>query len=172
MNTLLVPHVGDEHLSKVVGALDKAATFGWRLKVEALGLGVDDYWKSLTGHWRDCALTKRDLMLVEHDVVIHDQVFDSFDKCPLPVCAFSYWLGGSYDVGLGCTRFRASLIHMHPGAVSDAGRYIDDGLPTVGHWKRMDTRMWHVLGPPHVHEPPVKHLHRYPYEEPCEPEWT
>ena len=167
MNVLLVPHVGEQHLPSVLGALENASDFGWSLHLQPVGFGVTDYWQVLGRWWENCGRTRRDLMVVEHDVVVHGDVLRSFDECPEPLCAFTYWLGGSYGYGLGCTRFRRELIRVHPDAVDRAGHLTTDGLPVVGHWKRMDTRMWQVLGPPHVHEPPVKHLHEYPMREPC-----
>ena len=166
MNALIVPHVGETHLAEVVGALAGAEGYGWRLRVVPLGFGTDAYWRSLCGWWGACAKGRQDLMLVEHDVVVHDDVFAQFDECPEPACVFTYWLGNGYGYGLGCARFRGSLIRLHADAPERAGRLITDGLPVVGHWKRMDTRMWQALGPPHVHEPPVKHLHDYPLKEP------
>ena len=166
MNALVVPHVGEVHLDKVVPALADAPRYGWHLRVVPLGLRTDAYWRSLCGWWEACGKARQDLMLVEHDVVVHDDVFRQFDECPEPLCAFTYWLGTDYGYGLGCTRFRGSLIRIHHDAIERAGRIVTDGVPVVGHWKRMDTRMWQVLGKPHVHEPPVRHLHDYPLKEP------
>lgn len=167
MNVLLVPHVGEKHLAAVVGALADASDFGWRLHVQPIATSVTAYWESLARWWEVCAKARKDLLIVEHDVVVHDDALRQFDECTEPMCAFTYWLGNSYGVGLGCTRFRSPLIRMNRDAVERAGRLTTDGLPVVGHWKRMDTRMWQVLGPPHVHEPPVRHLHDYPTKEPC-----
>lgn len=169
MNALVVPHVGEVHLAEVVRALKDSEQYGWRVHVEPLGFKTDAYWRSLCRWWESCAKSRKDLMLVEHDVVVHDDVLRQLDECPEPLCAFTYWLGNAYGYGLGCTRFRGSLARLHPDAVERAGRLTNDGLPMVGHWKRMDTRMWQVLGKPHVHEPPVKHLHAYPLREPG---WT
>lgn len=168
MNTVLVPYTDDSYLGMVFAALDGAQEHGWQVCTEPLGFGPDDYWHCLCRWWDRCARTKTDLMIVEHDIVAHADVLSQFGNCPEPMCAFTYWLGGDYGYGLGCTRFRASLVCATPDAVERAGRTVSDGLPVQGHWKRMDTRMWQVLGTPHVHEPPVRHLHTYPMEEPCE----
>ncbi len=168
MNVLLLPYASPTHLAPVVNALSEREQFGWALRVVPLGFGVTDYWECLRGQWETCAANRQDLMVVEHDVVIHGDAFAQFDACPEPMCVFTYWLGASYGYGLGCVRFRGSLVRMHRDAVDRAGRLTTDGLPVVGHWKRMDTRMWQALGRPHVHEPPVKHLHDYPMKEPCE----
>lgn len=155
-----------------MGGFTDAADWGWAVHLEPLGFAVDGYWRSLCSWWAKCATSRSDLMVVEHDVVIHEGVFRQFNECREPVCAFSYWLGGDYDVGLGCVRFRGEFIRMHPDAVERAGRLVDDGLCVPGHWKRMDTRMWRVTEAPHRHDPPVKHLHDYPMKEPCESDWT
>ena len=59
---------------------------------------------------RSARWPRHDLLVVEGDVVVHDTVLDQFDDCPNDYCRFRYWVGATYEYGLGCTRFRAALI--------------------------------------------------------------
>lgn len=175
---LLVPYVGI-YPEAVVEPLDAARIYNWSLVVEPLGPEVDAYRHKLHELWTLCARAKTDLMVVEHDVVVHHDVFEAFDECANDYCVFPYWLGASYGYGLGCTRFRAALIMEHPDLIAVAGQRSNDGLPVADHWKRMDTRirdearergllptLVHGEPSPCVHEPPVRHLHTYPMAEP------
>lgn len=135
----------------------------WHLHYEPLDPRDDQaYWKLLKQYWAVCDWNVTDLMVVEHDIVIHPDVPKVFDHCPNPVCVFDYWIGGGYAYGLGCVRFRSSVIRDRPGAIETAGlRGRDDGLG-VGHWKRLDGYIWQTVGDPCRHTPPVRHLHDYP----------
>ena len=81
------------------------------------------------------------LCVVEGDTVIHDQVLDQFNDCPNDYCVFTYWIGASYGYGLGCTRFRASLIAANRDLVYAAAHRIRKRISIVGTGKRMDTRI-------------------------------
>lgn len=80
----------------------------------------DAYWRALTNVW----LPDDDLMVVEHDVVIHDTVISQFLECPEVWCLFGYadmcheecreaWANMT-----GCTRYRKELIEACPEALS------------------------------------------------------
>lgn len=113
--------------------------------------------------------TGDDLIIIEHDVVIHDRVLPAFWRCPKVWCVYPYHVAGSWVTGLGCVRFRGGLLDVLPSAVRDANTIDDDGL-RAGDWRRMDVRIakvLHTLGVhEHIHWPPVTHLHRYPQPPP------
>lgn len=102
--------------------------------------------------------------IVEHDVVVRPDVLQAFDACPEPYCAFPYELGLYVAPALGCTRFRAELLERIPDAAERAAR-----TPSVwgapGHWRQLDVALlgWVLRDEeglqPHVHVPPVEHLH-------------
>src|ERR1035437_408411 len=114
-----------------------------------------------------------DLLVVEHDIVIHPEILDELDACPSDWCAYPYEIAtGLCDQGLGCTRFRASLMADCPNVMLRAAecltdpnysnKVVDDGV-APWHWVRMDTRVNAVLRQvydlePCIHETPVKHL--------------
>lgn len=115
--------------------------------------------------WAMCANAKEDLVTIEHDIVIHDGVFPTFKECEDEACAFFYWIGSGYEIGLGCSRFKNSLIREFPHTIELASKITDDLLPE-GDWRRLDTRVWRTLNSegilPCRHGPPVEHLHEYP----------
>jgi hypothetical protein len=98
---------------------------------------VDEWWPRV------------DLVVVEHDVVVHETVFQTFEQCPEPWCVFPYPRGGECLVGLGCARFRKELPEIRP---SICGR----------HWMSVDTWVAGMLQmkgfAPHPHEPWVGHV--------------
>ena len=179
---LLLPYVG-EYPEEVAAALAEAGTYEWALLATQLGPGPQAYADELNRVWTLCGMANVGLMVVEHDVVIRPTVFDIFQDCPHNYCVFPYWIGASYGYGLGCTRFRRQLIRAHPDLIRAAMRRTNDGLPEEGHWKRMDTRLRDeavergILTPnennvamPCLHEPPVRHMHKYAMPEPGSPE--
>lgn len=167
MNRLLVPFTAGVNVAPVLDALGAAETHGWHVDTSQVDSADQEaYWRLLRACWATSSSDGTDLMVVEHDIVIHAAVFTGFALCTSPVCVFGYWLGASYGYGLGCVRFRNTLIASQPDALDRVGEIVDDGLPFRRHWKRLDTRMWRVLGIPCYHEPPVRHLHVYPIAEP------
>jgi len=124
----------------------------------------DAYFDLLAAEWAD---TRDNLVLVEHDIVVHDQVFAEFTRCRRPWCAYPYMKGGSIlHGGLGCTRFRAGMLAATAGVWARVARHgndadIPDGVP-ARHWLRCDVRLDAELMPlgyrPHLHWPEVGHL--------------
>jgi hypothetical protein len=85
----------------------------WDEAVEALppdaeqvyvGESLTSYWDALSARWGT-----DDLMIVEHDIVLHDQVVEQFEACPNVWCTFPYWHDEWLDEALGCTRLRLSI---------------------------------------------------------------
>ena len=66
------------------------------------------YWRAICERWTG----EDDLLVVEHDIEIHDQVIPEFEACGEPWCSFAYKLWEP-DVwcynALGCTKFSAAL---------------------------------------------------------------
>ena len=123
------------------------------------------YWRAVEERWTG----DDDLMVIEQDIVIHDQVLPQFGECPGDWCTFAYPIfnsGQRLIQGLGCARFSAALQRKVPAAefLTD-GRIAHpdgEGVP----WEFLDLvianrlRTGHGLKP-HVHEPDVTHLHDY-----------
>lgn len=116
-----------------------------------------------------------DLVLIEHDIVVHAGVFHAFRYCPHPWCAFPYLKDGRPLIGLGCTRFRAGMLEHTRGVWGLVARHgndaeVGDGMP-ARHWVRCDVRLDAELMQleyvwrgnvrtyrPHEHGPLVGHL--------------
>ena len=82
--------------------------------------------------------------IVEHDIVVTDDVLDSFDACDQPWCVASYpYLRGVYW-GLGCTRFSASLTRDFPDVIEAVATYEDQRHPP-GHWCSLDAAITFAL---------------------------
>lgn len=128
------------------------------------------YWELLCRVWELCGHARQDLWVVEHDIVINPQVWDSFAECEGQFCSYPYWIGSSWCHALGCVRIRWRLIREEQDAMVTAGRRMNDGIPIVGYWKRLDVRFTgEMLDRGHrscKHEPPVIHRHEYPMLEP------
>jgi hypothetical protein len=130
---------------------------------EAVYVGWSDtaYWQLLRDLWEH----KEPFVIVEHDVVIHEQVIDGFARCGLPWCLHAYGRHRYPDRlltnSLGCVRFNTSLMEDHPDLVIEAGRFVT-GMPHR-HYIHLDDCIFQVLkrltyGEAHVHTPPVRHL--------------
>jgi hypothetical protein len=77
------------------------------------------YWQLLSTLWSD----EETVCVIEHDIRIEADTLSSFVQCPNEWCACSYdYLGGSHT-GLGCVRFRSSLIRSAPDAIKHIGEY-------------------------------------------------
>src|SRR6266516_3894602 len=79
------------------------------------GDGDDHYWNELTKRWDG----HDDLLIIEHDIEIHDDVIPQLQACPSAWCTFPYeygprWPGHTITDALGCTRFTAQLQRDHP----------------------------------------------------------
>lgn len=100
--------------------------------------------------------------LVEHDIVPWRGALARLEECPEPWCGFAYPLRDDLmTAGLGCTRFRDTLLTAHPGAIEDTLTEDSPAHPR-GHWCNLDDRLTRVLtragAVRHVHAPPVGHL--------------
>ena len=145
------------------------------------------YTDLLVGLWGQ----RRRLLLIEHDIEIHDRVIPTALHCPFPWCVWPYsgpkgdGLGDSllYQ-SLGCTKFSGSLMKREPDVMNRVSAAMrprpygvdDDGLGTAGwpkgldrgDWRRLDATLAPALRwlgyEPHIHWPAVLHHHVYPGE--------
>lgn len=125
---------------------------GHRLRFAPLDPSDDfGYGRLIASLW----LSLVDFVVVEHDIVIRQDVVDAFEDCPETYCAFPYPWTTNVGPALGCTRFRRRLLHDLPHAAQDA--------TSVG-YRQYDYHLIRVeLGrkygrAPHLHLPPVEHL--------------
>lgn len=119
------------------------------------------YWRMLATAWQQAG----DLVVVEHDIGVHAGVIPGFAACPEPWCGHEYPLDrGVMLACLGCTRFTAALKAAHPDLLDVVGEVTGDGLPARD-WRRLDVRLGDELRrrghSVHVHQPPVRHYHKY-----------
>lgn len=177
---VLVPTVGDGPRSGVVEhivAQGHGHPIVWKLGDPDFGYG-----RVLASFWREhgAAHILRDLVVVEHDVLIPDGCLDGFRGCGEPLCAHSYqvYAGGIAEAygdafALGCMRFSGGLMASQPDAVEEAlTRHDHPGLP-AGHWMQLDSALSGVLRSrgftTHRHFPDAIHLHEYHRAEPPQP---
>jgi len=78
------------------------------------------YWRALMGRWTG----EDDLLIVEHDIEIHETVIPQMEACPEPWCTFPYrlWRPDAWCYNaLGCTKFSAALQReVSPEEISEA----------------------------------------------------
>ncbi len=119
------------------------------------------YWRLLDELWR-CG---EDFCIVEHDVVVNASTFDELDSCEEAWCSFPhlYVCGGPAGYqGMGCVRFRASVLLKVPDAMERVAEKSDiDHAPK--HWCTIDKWLQHEVLPPagivrHRHETVLGHL--------------
>lgn len=121
---------------------------------EMIYTGDSDFtwWNEFRSRWG----RGEDIVTVDQDVILVPDVVQQFDACPQPWCVFPYSYGPDQLLchSCGCTRFRSS--------VQVPLRYGDnDHL----HWCSYDGAIRDTmvdragLSHPHVHFPPLRHLH-------------
>lgn len=129
------------------------------------------YWQEIAKRWTG----EEDLMIVEHDVLIHGGTVESFQSCREPWCLYGYRIFRTQvrcTMGLGCVRFTAECQQQtSPAEIAEAF----STCPTchgAGCWYHLDSRIAEVLLSvglkPHDHGD-VYHLHDYSRDEFGEP---
>lgn len=107
-----------------------------------------------------------DLVVIEHDIEIHDQVISQFASCPSDWCTFAYWYPYPADPqmvyqALGCTKFSARLQRQFPIQAIEERAERQDGLPPRPVWHSCDIYITRALICGDVetcrHEPAVIH---------------
>ena len=113
----------------------RAALERYAPQTEFVDVSGDDY-----AYWRQIALRwggGEDLLVVEHDIEIHENVIPQLEACSEPWCTFAYKLWNP-DVwcynALGCTRFSASLMaDITPGEITQVqAKWLAPSLNVVG----------------------------------------
>ena len=99
--------------------------------------------------------------LVEHDIVDHDGLVATFDRCEREWCVATYPYLRSTYWGLGCSRFRAALMERIPELVDEVAAY-ETEKHSPRHWCTLDQAVTtmlrrHGVEWPHVHGE-VQHL--------------
>lgn len=105
---------------------------------------------------RDWVARGEAFAIVEHDVVLHDEVMPSFEACLEPWCSYPYSTakGGRMYEALGCVRYRREAVQA-----------IREDAPVFGimPWYGLDQVMCRLLMDagllPHHHWPMVEHQH-------------
>jgi hypothetical protein len=131
---VVVPFAGDVR-PEVTGALT--------LPFEPADVSSDDeaYWRLLAELWAHA----RDVAIVEHDVVVNPGTLQSFEDCPSVWCSAPYpYYGHSAYAGLGCTRFRASIMLAIPEAIEVIGEQVSGSHPRR-HWCPLDSLLQRYL---------------------------
>jgi hypothetical protein len=104
------------------------------------GDGDDAYWREISKRWDG----SDDLLIIEHDIEIHDQVLSQLASCFGDWCVFPYEYGPRWDEAplinkaLGCTRFSAQLQREFPTEKIAASVSETYGLPPVPFWHSCD----------------------------------
>jgi hypothetical protein len=135
-------------------------------KVDYVGVVGDDfgYWKAIEDRW-----AKDDLVIVEHDIEIHEDVIAQFSACRSLWCSFPYYLVPPIHTelmahGLGCIRLRREAMEqVTPDQVQSIEASCVSCAPDNkrGCWRHCDakiTQSMQELGlDVCVHYPRVKH---------------
>lgn len=130
-----------------------------------------NYWKELEKHWDE----KEDLIIIEHDIEIHDKVIDEFRRCASLWCTFPYDHFHedkgirTLTMSLGCTKLTyearqiarpedlANQVEIYCWACNLGSKI--DGFPAC--WQHLDAKLaaWLEFNDVHpcVHNPPVTH---------------
>lgn len=125
------------------------------LRVEYVGVRNDwSYAEALAVRW----LGLDDLVVIEHDIVVHAAVLSEFRSCREPWCVFPYDLSpdNPIDRGLGCARFTAEAQRLVPFTAVLATPVCEPG-----HWRHLDGQVAEAFESAdierHVHGPSVEH---------------
>jgi hypothetical protein len=124
--------------------------------------GLTGAWDAYKSFWGE-----DDLMVIEQDIILHEDVIPQFEGCPEPWCLFPfrYMPGMDFlDTGTGCNRYRKEFMQEVP---PDAVEAIFGSCPRCnggenpGCWAHIDGRL-HEAGEKagfriHVHWPSVGH---------------
>lgn len=119
----------------------------------------DSYYHLLADAWAK----GEDFAIVEQDIIVRPDTFDSFTACPSPICVAPYpYLRSEVYAGLGCIRFRAEAMRRDPTLWERVATHQDRKHPQR-HWCTLDAFMQRELRVGWCREhPPVGHLHRRP----------
>ena len=151
---VICPYTGGGLRPEVVWALQDS---GHDFEAVDVSGSDESYHELLSDLWG----AGKSFALVEHDVVIGPDTLASFDSCPMEWCTFSYRYLSSVYWGLGCTRFRGSLLQRLPDVMVQVAEYGSPRHPKR-HWCIQDQAITTALRSrrlewPHLHGE-VEHL--------------
>lgn len=87
------------------------------------------YWELLCVVWKD----GEDAAIIEHDIKVRLDTLRGFDLCRKPLCIAKYpYLNGVF-AGLGCTRWRSSLMKAAPDLMLEVGE-LSNYTHCAKHW--------------------------------------
>ena len=125
---------------------------------------IEEPWNTYSEYWRSA---EDDLLIVEQDIVIHEDVIPQFEACPEPWCLFPFPHYSQPDgelmtTGIGCNRFRREFLEQVTveDVEAQGGNCIRcEGNPKC--WAHLDGRTREAGEAKgfkiHVHYPPVGH---------------
>jgi hypothetical protein len=127
---------------------------------------ITAYWELLAELWAD----GQDWAIVEQDIIINPDTLTSFEECPEEWCVSPYpYLSGPAHPGLGCARFRQSLMARLPDVMDTVATYNYAGHGPK-HWCTLDDALRRTLQnlgvTVHLHDR-VAHLHTQPTHGCC-----
>jgi hypothetical protein len=151
-----------------------------QLALEATGrrfvrakVGDDDrYWQLLRSLWA----AGKDFAVVEHDIIVSPDTFDIFDGCPSEWCVAPYPFRHRLCSGLGCTRFRGSLLLRFPEVMLEVEKRSHPAYLGQRNWRSLDACIRDLLWERDVvrcRHDPVGHVGEHGCEcgnHPLEPE--
>jgi hypothetical protein len=144
---VVVPHT-KRLAPQVLWALQKA-----EVDFELVDVSGSDeaYFELFSELWRE----QKPFTIVEHDIVDHGGAVKAFDRCEREWCAAAYPYLRSTYWGLGCTRFRSSLMERFPDLPDEVAAY-DAPKHFPKHWCTLDQAVTACLRAQRVEWP---HLH-------------
>jgi hypothetical protein len=151
---LIMPFVsGVGHESCVQNLLNVGRELGLTVEVHHIERARDTHYaETLARLWAQ----PQDIIIVEHDVMVTSEQLSQLISCDEECCAFEAWFGHSFDVALCCNKFSAALMREEPELTREIEQV---------HWRRLDVAINSALKmrdrAPHIHIPPVQHMHAY-----------
>ena len=134
--------------------------------------------EGLTGAWEayKSLWGQDDLMVIEQDIILHEDVIPQFENCPEPWCLFPFRYTPGEDFlaeGTGCNRYR---LRFQQEVLPEAAEAVDGCCPRCegknpGCWAHIDGRLLEAGRKAgfeiHVHWPSAGHRTTLPgeYEE-------
>lgn len=124
---------------------------------------IHAYYDALKSLWE--STTDRDLIIVEHDIVVSPQCITILSGCTKgDYCSWDYPIGSgnTNGAGLGCVKFSKELISGVPGLFDEILAINWPHSGDTRHWSRLDGRIHHILqrqhrSTIHIHQPPLWH---------------
>lgn len=169
---LRVYYFWTRYFQKSQEAVKRYAPGATWVRTGELGSQPQDYARKVRALWG-----KTSMLFVEQDIVIRAGLVRSMRECGYDWCVARYPVGSNGALlrfGLGCTKFSRRLqealdyerVFLHNTTPGNLGCPCGIECEVCPCYKHQDTILRHEftrLGmmEPHLHEPPLKHLHDY-----------